>query len=83
MNIFLILVRTKSWENLKDMGWWTLKDQYGGRGEHYNNLLCKRGEILNNESCDKHERKTHEGDLLQSLMFSNANVAPPSPTIDN
>lgn len=67
----------------KDMGWWTLKDQYGGKGEHYNNLLCKCGEISNHESCDQHEWKTQEGDLLQTLMFCNGNVAPPSPTIDN
>jgi len=65
---------------LKDMGWWTLKDQYGGRG---NNLLCKGSEILNHESWDKHEWKTQEGDLLQTLMFCNANLAPPSPIVNN
>lgn len=46
-----------------------------------NNLLWRGNEILNHEGCNNHEWKTQEGDLLQTLKFYNANLAPPFPTI--
>ncbi len=61
------------------VGWKTLNNQNGESGKRYNNLQHKGSEILDHENSNKHEWKTQQNDLLQTLNFCNANMAHPSP----